>query len=164
MITYSNVHSPVWANADHTVINMVVNFDHLPEEEVLFGAVATDVEAHGRELFARAVAGDFGVIGPYVAPSVPVPASITRRQCARAMFMQGLITGVEALAMTTSGTPPALVEAMLAALQDDAEILARIDFAADTYLRGNPLLVALMEGTGADSAAIDAFFIAAAAL
>jgi len=95
---------------------------------------------------------------------VPVPGSITRRQCARAMFTQGLITGAEALAMTQNGTPPAMVETMLVAMADDLEMLARIDFAADTYLRSNPLLIALMEGTGADSTDIDAFFITAAAL
>lgn len=33
-----------------------------------FGASPNDVEAHGRDLYAQAVAGDFGAIAVYVAP------------------------------------------------------------------------------------------------
>lgn len=130
------------------------------------GGIACAYQYQMDDLPTEALADDNAELVAFFASAhaPPVPASITRRQCARAMFMQGLITGPEALAMTQNGTPPALVETMLTAMPDDAEVLARIDFAADTYMRSNPLLVALMEGTGADAAAIDAFFIAAGAL
>ncbi|TPQ45586.1 hypothetical protein C2U72_26530, partial [Prosthecomicrobium hirschii] len=62
-----------------------------------------------------------------------------------------------------TATPPALVEAMLAALPDPEQTFARIDFGASVYARGNALLNALMIGTGANQADIDAFFIEAAA-
>jgi hypothetical protein len=94
----------------------------------------------------------------------PVPASITRRQCARQMLAMGLITAPEALEMTRSGIPPNLVAAMIAGLDPADAVLVEIDFAADTYVRANPLLVSLMQGTGADDAAIDQFFRDAAAL
>ena len=79
------------------------------------------------------------------------------------MFARGLISGPEAVAMTTTATPPALVEAMLAALPEPEQTFSRINFGAGSYERGNPLLNALMIGTGASQADIDVFFIAAAA-
>jgi hypothetical protein len=88
----------------------------------------------------------------------PVPASITRRQCARQMLVMNLITSAEALAMTKSGEPPSMVAAVFAQMSAADAVLAEIDFAADTYMRGNPLLVSLMTATGADAAAINQFF------
>lgn len=67
-ITYTTVTNPVYSKEDHSMIDLTVNFDHLPEDAVQFGACANDVEPHGRELYQRAVAGDFGTIGAYVAP------------------------------------------------------------------------------------------------
>ena len=151
---------PVWADAAHTRIDLVV--DHPQFGSIPFTAAADDVEAHGRDLHARAVAGEFGPIGAYEPPAPAVPAAISRRQCAAEMFARGLITGPEAVAMTATATPPALVEAMLAALPETEQTFARIDFGAGTYARGNPLLNALMTGTGADQAEIDGFFIAGA--
>jgi len=40
-----------------------------------FGAMATDVEEHGRLLYARVIAGEFGQIAPYVAPTTTQPAT-----------------------------------------------------------------------------------------
>lgn len=89
---------------------------------------------------------------------VPVPQVISRRQCAAEMFARSLISSSEAIAMSTTGTPPAMVETMLAALPEPEQTYARIDFGAPNYDRANPLLVALMSGTGADTEAIDQFF------
>lgn len=156
--------APVWADAGHTRIDLIV--EHPDFGPIPFTADPDDVEAHGRDLYARAVAGDFGPIGTYEPPAPPppvVPAEISRRQCAAEMFARGLISGSEAVAMTTTATPPGLVEAMLAALPDPEQTFARIDFGAANYARENPLLNALMIGTGASQADIDTFFIAAAA-
>ena len=91
-------------------------------------------------------------------PGPPVPQSITRRQCAKRMLMMGLITGEEALAMTRNGTPPAMVAASFSQLSPEDAVLAEIDFAADTYMRTNPLLINLMLATGAGEREIDDFF------
>lgn len=102
---------------------------------------------------------------PYAPPPAPVPARITRRQCAKQMKVMGLITGAEAVAMTMTGTPPAMVAQMIQTLPADDRDDASIDFAADTYERGNPLLVALMTAVpGTTTEDIDDFFRAAAAL
>jgi hypothetical protein len=105
-----------------------------------------------------------GQIAAYVAPPAPVPASITRRQCARELFNREMITGDEMVAMTATGTPPASIEAMFALMPDNEQWIARSDFAADTYMRDNPLLVFIMTASGATPPDIDDFFREAAAL
>lgn len=94
--------------------------------------------------------------GTWAPPLPPVPASISRRQCAKQMALMGLITPTEALAMTKTGDMPAMVNAMVTGQPNEAFI--RIDFAADTYERANPLLNQLMTAAGYDAAAIDQFF------
>ena len=59
-MNYSNVLSVQWANAEHTAINCMVNFDDLREELVPFTAVAQGDYPHSHEIFARCVAGDCG--------------------------------------------------------------------------------------------------------
>ncbi|PAW49429.1 hypothetical protein CKQ80_01120 [Pseudomonas moraviensis] len=46
-------------NAAHTIVNLSVTFDWLSEE-------------YGRELHARAIAGDFGEIAEYVQPPLSI--------------------------------------------------------------------------------------------
>ena len=101
---------------------------------------------------------------PPPSPPQPEPGSpsITRRQCAAELFARELITGPEAVAMAATAAPPALVETVFAALAEPSQTLARIDFAAASYERGNPLLTQIMTASGADEAALDAFFVAAA--
>lgn len=54
--------NPKYANEEHTLINLEVNFSHLPEDFVEFTAGARDYEPHGRKLYEMAVRGDFGKI------------------------------------------------------------------------------------------------------
>lgn len=67
---WDSVVSPTWANASHAAINMRVKFAHL-KEEVPFTADPNDCEEHGRDLYARAVAGEFGEVAEYVLPPPP---------------------------------------------------------------------------------------------
>ena len=62
--TYHLVSNPRWADAEGRQILMSVVFDHL-REEVGFRADPNDCEEHGRELFARAAAGEFGPVASY---------------------------------------------------------------------------------------------------
>jgi hypothetical protein len=66
-MSYSNAHAPVWANPEHTCVNLLVTFDWL-SEEVGFTAAPYDIEEYGRELFQRAIDGDFGEIADFVEP------------------------------------------------------------------------------------------------
>jgi hypothetical protein len=100
---------------------------------------------------------------PYIPPPPPVPQSITRRQCAIELRERSLITPQEALDMTRTGIPPAMIQSIFDAISDGNErIIAETDFAADTYLRSNPLLNQIMTASGATSDDIDDFFRSAA--
>ena len=72
-MNYSSVTNPTWADAEHSLITCIVNFDAIGDESevVPFTASPDDVEAHGREIFERCVAGEFGLITAYVAPPPP---------------------------------------------------------------------------------------------
>lgn len=75
---YKTVSNPIFSNPETTMINVDVDFDHLgaPGETVPFTAAANDTEAHGREIYERAINGEFGPVAPYVAPiEVPKPKS-----------------------------------------------------------------------------------------
>ena len=79
-LTIVSVTNPQWANAEGTAIDVVARFAEI-DEDLPFTAVPNDVEAHGREIFARASAGEFGAIDVYVPPSdeqVAIDARISR--------------------------------------------------------------------------------------
>lgn len=57
-------HSPQWASPEKNAVNLIVTFEHEPETEFSFTAVAEDSTAHGQELFHNAIAGEYGEIAP----------------------------------------------------------------------------------------------------
>ena len=61
--------NPVWANRSQTLINLTVRFEEI-DEDLPFTANPNDSEAHGRDIYARAIAGEFGEIASF-APYVP---------------------------------------------------------------------------------------------
>jgi len=95
---------------------------------------------------------------PYIPPPPPVPQSITRRQCAIELRERNLITPLEALNMTKTATPPAMIQSLFDQMTETDQIIAETDFAADTYLRTNPLLNQIMTQSGATEEDIDDFF------
>lgn len=72
---YTQVLNPQWANAEHTAINCDVDFDDLREDFVPFTASLDDLYEHTKEIFEKAVAGEFGEIAEYVAPPVVEPVA-----------------------------------------------------------------------------------------
>lgn len=66
---YTNVSSLKWANADHSMIECVVDFVEFGPSP--FGAIRGDLETHGQEIFNRCVAGEFGPIAEFVPPPPP---------------------------------------------------------------------------------------------
>lgn len=75
--TFQYLISPVFANQQGTAINVTVKFAELPME-VPFTATPHDEFEHGRDLYARLMAGEFGVISAYVPPTESVIASDVR--------------------------------------------------------------------------------------
>lgn len=97
-------------------------------------------------------------------PEQPPVPKITRHQCTLALFSRQMITGEEAKAMAAWAEPPEMVERVLAAIPEPDQTTARINFAADTYERTNPLLNHVMTAAGSTSEQIDEFFREAAKL
>lgn len=56
-----------WANAEHTGIDMVITING---QKLPFTARADDPEDYGRELFRKALNGEFGEIAEYEEPEV----------------------------------------------------------------------------------------------
>jgi hypothetical protein len=69
--------SPKWANQNKTIIDLVVRFEEI-DEDLPFTANPKDVEPHGRDIYARAIAGEFGEIADYTPPSRDQVASMVR--------------------------------------------------------------------------------------
>lgn len=67
----TSVSSPRWADAEHTAIDCNITTSQFGDEVLPFTASPTDVEAHGRAIFADLVAGVYGPIAEYVAPPEP---------------------------------------------------------------------------------------------
>jgi hypothetical protein len=70
--------NPVWANAEHTMIDLTVRFAGFPED-LPFTASPDDVEAHGRVIFAAAAAGEYGPVAKYLPPPAPTPEELAAR-------------------------------------------------------------------------------------
>ena len=74
---YSAVKNCKWATEDHSCIECEVKFDDVTSEEwTPFAANPNDHYEHGREIFAKAVAGEFGELAEYVAPPPPTPKKL----------------------------------------------------------------------------------------
>lgn len=66
----TSARNPIFKSADSQTIDLLVFFDSSSVEHP-FTASAADSEAHGRDLFARAMAGEFGPVSPFVPPPPP---------------------------------------------------------------------------------------------
>jgi hypothetical protein len=103
---YSTVTSPRWVNAAQTVIECVVTFAQ--HGEAPFAACAADTTAHGREIFERLVAGDFGPIQGYTPPAAPshealVAATVAKAKQMRMPILQ-ILDGMQTSALVTGAT------------------------------------------------------------
>lgn len=60
---------PKWANEQQTVVDLTVKFEEI-DEELPFSAQPNDTMAHGRDIYARALEGEFGDIDPWTPPTI----------------------------------------------------------------------------------------------
>ena len=65
-----------WANRSSTKIDLTVRFSEI-SEDLPFTADPNDTEAHGRDIYARAVAGEFGEVAPFD-PVPPTTEQVSR--------------------------------------------------------------------------------------
>jgi len=73
-LQYAN--APKWANRSSTKIDLTVRFSEI-SEDLPFTADPNDTEAHGRDIYARAVAGEFGEVAPFD-PVPPTTEQVSR--------------------------------------------------------------------------------------
>ena len=137
-----NVRNPQWANAEHTKINVALETDVFGE--IPFSASPDDVEAHGREIFAEAVAGRFGPIAEYVPPVVPVvvPQEISKAQGIATLMENGYWPAVNTY-FTTQASPETLT----------------LFNAVTVFNRTSPLLLQLQALLEISDAGVDQMFI-----
>lgn len=134
-----------WANAARTRI--YIETDELTPGEVIPLEVSAKYDTRaGRDLFARASSGEFGVVSAYVPPSSQiVPQIVTRAQFKLALLDLDLLDDVESLVAASNDR----------ALQINwAE---RLEFE-----RNHPLVIATAAALGKNAAEIDALFVLAA--
>lgn len=83
-ITHISVRQPKWSSPNHSSIDCLVVFEHMPGEHP-FTAAPYDIEPYGRELFDRLVGGDFGEIAPFEVNPID-PAAYSEAAAAFANF------------------------------------------------------------------------------
>lgn len=148
MAKYLMVSDPKWVDAGHTRVDMLVYF---PERGgwLPFTASASDPSPHGRDLYQRAAAGDFGPVAPHVVPVAgppPVPARVTPLQARKALRAAGLKSQVDAYVATLSDEA-----------KEEWEYCVTVD-------RSNGLVVEAATALGMTSGQIDDLFRTAAGL
>jgi hypothetical protein len=67
MLTLEYAKNPIWNNEEQTAIHLTIKWIEF-NEEMPFLATSYDPEAHGVDLYNRALVGEFGEIADYIAP------------------------------------------------------------------------------------------------
>jgi hypothetical protein len=75
-MNYTNITNLKWANQEHTLIDCEVTFKTIGT--VPFTADPNDTEEHGRDIFARAKAGEFGTVAEWTPPTTEQLAANVR--------------------------------------------------------------------------------------
>lgn len=87
MMEVSYAKQPVFSSFDRSSVDLIVKFSHLAEE-VPFTASRNDPAEHGRELYARAISGEFGKVGPYTGLTPTEQAVADKRQVRNNLLME----------------------------------------------------------------------------
>lgn len=118
--------NPKFANAAGTLVNLIL--EHPVHGAIPFTASPDDGEAHGRELFARAIAGEFGQIAAYDGPSAAQLSAAARRAeiVARLAAIDG--GSIRALRAKAAGKGKPADDTKLTALDAEADAL-RVELA-----------------------------------
>lgn len=137
-----SVHSAVWADQANTAVILAISTEDFGL--IQFSASPTDVEAYGRELFAQAVAGDFGPIAEYLPPVVPavIPQEISKAQGIAALMERGYWPAVNSY-LTTQAPPETLT----------------LFNAVTVFNRTSPLLLQIQALLGISDADVNQMFI-----
>lgn len=76
-LTLVRASSPRWGNGAHSFLIIDCEWEQMPQLGLMgFAAAPTDPEPHGRQVFERALDGEFGVIREYEPPP-PLPSPLS---------------------------------------------------------------------------------------
>lgn len=142
------------------------------EERAAIGVypIVDDAIPDGKVATGSALENDAGTIrrrwALEDAPPPPVPQSISDRQFAHVLALQGLITQEEALALVKTGDVPAALQALVDEIPDPTiKFSAQMLLAGATvFERDHPMTAQLAAGLGMSSEQVDDLWRAAAAL
>lgn len=95
--------NPQWTDAEHNMIDLEVDFMPLDEDWLPYTCTPDDVVAHSRELYRRAVAGDFGQIADETprpeedlwAPVITERVDISKEALVQILLEKGVLTDEE---------------------------------------------------------------------
>ena len=106
--------NPRWTNAEHNMIDLEVDFLPLDEEWLPYTCTPDDVVAHSRELYRRAVAGDFGIIADEIerteedlwTPVTNERVAVSKEALVQVLLEKGVLTDeeVESILVTRQET------------------------------------------------------------
>lgn len=160
--TIVSASNPRFANSSGTVIGLTVVFDYSETPVEKYCVAENSFEIFAKEIFAKAVAGDYGKVAKYNASILdvaslyveevvnPVPSQISMRQCRLQLLSDGLMDAVNA---AINGLPSPQKEA------------AEIEWEYSAVVqRTSPLIAGLAPTLGLDKADMDQLFINAAQL
>ena len=102
--------NPRWTNAEHNMIDLEVDFLPLDEEWLPYTCTPDDVVAHSRELYRRAIAGDFGQIADEIerteedlwAPVTTERVSVSKEALVQVLLEKGVLTDEEVDSILTT--------------------------------------------------------------
>ncbi len=102
--------NPRWTNAEHNMIDLEVDFLPLDEEWLPYTYTPDDVVAHSRELYRRAVAGDFGQIADETprpdedlwAPVTTERVTVSKEALVQVLLEKGVLTDEEVDSILTT--------------------------------------------------------------
>lgn len=144
----TQIRNPEWANVLETVVNCEIN--HPEYGWIPFSACEHDPEEHGRMIFEKCIAGEYGPIAEYVTPPVSAPKEITMRQCRLQLLSDGLL---DAVGTAINALPSPQKEAA----QIEWEYSAKVS-------RDSALIASLAPALGLTDADIETLFIEASQL
>jgi hypothetical protein len=86
---YNNVKNPIWADAEHTIINCDVDFDDLQEEYVPFTANPNDISnPSSKQIYDECVAGVYGTIAEYIPPPPYIASAEANKETASTLLYE----------------------------------------------------------------------------
>ena len=92
--------NPKWANPEHNMIDIEVDFEGFPEEYTSYTCSPTDVVEHSRLLYSQTVNGDYGDIAEYQhwnkwTPVDKTTISVSSESLVQILLEKGVLTDEE---------------------------------------------------------------------